>query len=63
LSFISWCMSFFFSFVRITSCSILFVFPYLYVHIHLLVIVDGYIDRCQASYILGVVCTIIGSLP
>lgn len=44
---------FFFSFVRITSCSILFVFPYFYVHIYLLVIVDGYIDRCQASYVLG----------
>lgn len=54
---------FFFSFVRITSYSILFVFPYLYVHIYLLLTVDGYIDRCQASYVLGVVCIIIGSLP
>lgn len=53
----------FFSFVRITSYSILFVFPYFYVHIYLLVTVDGYIDRCQASYVLEIVCTIIGSLP
>lgn len=54
---------FFFSFVRITSYSILFVFPYLYVHIYLLATVDRYIDRCQASYVLGIMCTIIESLP
>lgn len=53
---------FFFSFVRITSYSILSVFPYFYVHIYLPVTVDGYIDRCQASYVVGVVGTITGSL-
>lgn len=34
----------------------------MYISIYLAA-VDGYIDRCQASYVLGVVCTIVGSLP
>lgn len=41
-------MMHFFSFVRITSYSILFVFPNLYVHIYLPVTVDRYLDRYQA---------------
>lgn len=56
--FISWCI--FFSFVRITSYSILFVFPNLYVHIYLPGTVDRYLDRHQASYIVGWYASLLG---